>query len=124
MPDGCLSDGLLLHKSIGVEDDRRRERKRDSTGNDFGSGSCRHTLVRGRPDLWYTCTLFKQELKLPEDTLFVPHEPPMTEDLEASEGLPRCAFWQAARALCNWVSLTLQKLASLSSLVPACGGVA
>ena len=37
MPDAFSSDGLPLNESIGVEDDRRRQRKGDSAGNQHGS---------------------------------------------------------------------------------------
>jgi len=44
MPDACSSNGLSSNESIGVEDDRRRQRKGDSTGNQHGSapveGAC------------------------------------------------------------------------------------
>jgi len=43
MPTECLSDGLLLHESIGAEDNRWRKCTGDSIGNEHGSASVEAT---------------------------------------------------------------------------------
>jgi len=115
MPGEYLSDKLFWHDSIGVEDDRRRERKGDSTGNENGSGTCRHTLVRRKlgwvqveigsnsfANIQHNPFLMNSKSKLPDDALF---EPSIKEGQKTSVGLPRCAFSglrQAFRSPCNW----------------------